>query len=147
MPGDCDTGSGATARTAANQPLSAALAPLGLQIVELEAVDYSDNPIVGKFGEGGADLPDYRWAVETWDTVVGPGLTRSMDRDAFAERDLSRGAAVFRRSADVYDLFLGPSAVTLSRRPDGTYNVVVGRHRIHAARQLGIRTLPARILQ
>jgi ParB-like chromosome segregation protein Spo0J len=33
----------------------------------------------------------------------------------------------------------------LDRRPDGTLNVVNGRHRIEIARELGITSLPAQV--
>jgi hypothetical protein len=139
-------GGGAGRSAPAVDPMSTALRPLGLQMVDLAEVDYSDNPIVGDFGRGGAKVADYRWAVETWDTVVAPGVARNQGRDGFAERDGGRDAPAFRRTADVYDMFLGNDAITLSRRPNGTYDVIGGRHRIEVARRLGIDSLPARVL-
>ncbi|MEV6850927.1 hypothetical protein [Actinoplanes sp. NPDC051411] len=127
--------------------LNSVLASLGVESVDLSQVDFSDNPIVGdKFGEGGADLPDYRWAAETWENVIRPGLADSLTRDDFEARDTERAAAPFRHTAIVFDLFLGEEAITLERRPNGTYNVLRGRHRIEAARQLGIESLPAKVL-
>lgn len=119
----------------------------GLQDIELATIDFSENPLVGVFGKGGAKLVDYRWAVETWENVVRPGLQRSMSRDDFAERDRAREAQPLRRTADVYDLFLGDTdQIVVSRSADGRYDVINGRHRILVARQLGITTLPGRIV-
>lgn len=110
-------------------------------------VDYSDNPIVGAFGKGGANRSDYEWATETWASTVASGIDRGLTRDDFAERDTQRKAPPFRRTADVYDLFTGDSQITLSRRANGTLEVINGRHRIEVARHLGIHSLPARIIQ
>jgi hypothetical protein len=120
----------------------------GLDQVDLSRVDYTDNPVVGAFGKGGATLTDYRWAVETWESVVRPGVEeQNLTRDDFAERDQDREAPPLRRTADVYDLFLGDSSqIVLSQRADGSLDVINGRHRIEAARQLGIEHLPGRIL-
>jgi ParB-like chromosome segregation protein Spo0J len=43
-------------------------------------------------------------------------------------------------------MFLGDDPIRLSRRPDGTFDVIGGRHRIQVARQLGIGSLPARVM-
>jgi hypothetical protein len=141
-------GHGSSNSTASSITLSNDLADeREMQDVELSNVDYSDNPIAGSFEKGGAKLADYRWAVETWETVVRPGVNRGMSRDDFAQRDRERGASPFRRTADVHDLFLGDSdRILLSRRSDGRFDVVNGRHRVHVARQLGIKSLPARIV-
>lgn len=132
------TGEGASA---------AAVRALGMEDVGLGSVDFSDNPITGSLGHGGASVVDYRWAVETWEGVVRAGVGRGLKRDDFAARDEARGAAPMRRTADVYDLFLGDTdRIVLSKRADGTYDVVNGRHRVEAARQLGINSLPARVV-
>ena len=111
-------------------------------------MDFSDNPIIGAFGRGDAGLADYRWSVETWESVVRPGLNRGLDRSAFEQRDQARRASPLRRTADVFDLFLGDSdQIVLSRRADGRYDVVNGRHRIQVARELGISVLPARVIR
>ena len=122
---------------------AAKLAAMGLQEVELDRIDFSDNPVVDG-GRGGASLVDYRWAAETWESTVKPGLATGMTRDDFAARDAARDAQPLRRTADVYDMFVGSDAIRLSLRPNGTWDVIGGRHRIEAARQLGIRSLPAR---
>jgi hypothetical protein len=118
----------------------------GLTMVDISQVDFSENPIVGNFGRGGVERADYSWAVETWESVVRPGVEKGLTRDDFATRDSERAAAPLRRTTDVYDLFLGDTAhIRLSRRRDGTLNVIEGRHRIQIARDLGIDRLPAEI--
>ncbi|MHA6784694.1 hypothetical protein ACVGOW_27405 [Pseudonocardia saturnea] len=113
---------------------------------DVATADFSDNPIVGNFTrDPGMSRADYRWAVQTWDEVVRPGLDRGLTRDDFATRDAQRGAPPLRRTADVHDMFLGDEPITLNRRPDGSYEVNGGRHRIAIARELGISHLPGKV--
>lgn len=120
------------------------LADRGFTDVDVALADYSDNPIIGKFGRGGLDRADYRWAVTTWDEVIRPGLDQGMTRDDFAARDAARGARPPRSYAEVYDMFLGQDPIRIDRHPDGTLHVGSGRHRIEVARELGVTRLPAK---
>jgi hypothetical protein len=125
---------------------SAFFGAMGLSSVEVSQADFADNPIIGNFGRGGATRADYRWAVQTWDEVVGPGVARGMERPDFEARDTARGATPLRRTAAVYDMFLGDmDRIRLSRGPDGTLDVTNGRHRLEVARELGIRSLPGQV--
>ena len=47
---------------------------------------------------------------------------------------------------DVYHSYHGPEAVALEAKPDGTYDVINGRHRIVAARDAGLTTVPAKVI-
>lgn len=139
-----DAAFGATAAapgTASSDPLE----PLGLQDVSVEAADLEDSPIVGGFGRGGTTRSDYRWAVQTWADLVEPGIRRGMTRVDFAQRDTDNASPPLRRAADVYDLFLGSDRIRVDQRPDGSLDVVNGRHRLAIARELGIRTLPGQV--
>lgn len=123
-----------------------AVGAYGLEPVAVAALDFADNPIIGEFGRGGMKAADYRWLVETWDAVVAPGLARGLTRDDFAARDAKRDAQPGRRTTDVYDCFLGDTdRIRLTRRPDGSFDVINGRHRIEVARQLGVTSLPGEV--
>jgi ParB-like chromosome segregation protein Spo0J len=121
------------------------LADHGLTDIDVAEAGFADNPITGSFGRGGRTRADYRWAVTTWDQVVRPGLDRGMCRDDFAARDAARGSTPPRRSADVYDMFLGTGPVRVERLADGRLNVIDGRHRLAAAGELGVTHLPAAV--
>lgn len=116
----------------------------GLADIDVNSADIGTNPIIGKFGRGDTTLADYRWAVETWDSVVRPGIDRGMTRDDFVARDDQRAAGPLRRTADVYDMFLR-DPVRVTRLPNGRYDVTGGRHRLEVARQLGVTRLPAQV--
>jgi len=136
--------SGSTAPTKST-PSTSSLSDYGLTSVPLDQVDFSDNPILDDYTGGGLTKADYRWAVETWAQVVGPGHQRGMGRDEFAAWDIAHGAMPPRSTARVFDLFLGSNRIKISRRLDGSFDVIGGRHRIEVARELGITDLPAEV--
>lgn len=118
----------------------------GVVDVPIEHANFDDNPILGTFGRGGATLADYRWAAETWETVVRPGVLAGKTRADFERQDLAAGRRTgYRRLGGVYDMFLGDEPIRFSRRADGTLDVANGRHRVQVARQLGITHLPGRM--
>ena len=122
------------------------LAGLGMTSVSVSAADLGDMPAQVGFNRGGLSRGDYRWAVQTWNDTVGPGIARGMTREDFEARDNRKPCAPpLRRTADVYDLFLGPDAIRADRRPDGSLNIGNGRHRLQIARELGIKDLPGRV--
>jgi hypothetical protein len=58
---------------------------------------------------------------------------------AYSEQGYVRGYR------DVYHAYYGNDAIALSQRPDGSYEIINGRHRIALAREVGIKQLPARV--
>lgn len=127
------------------------LATLGLADIDVSSARLDDNPVLdddrsqGTFGKGGLSRADYRWAVQTWSDTVGPGVAGGKTREAFAERDNRSGAQPLRRTADVYDMFVGTDRIRADRRPDGSLDIVNGRHRLLIARELGIKSLPGQV--
>ncbi len=128
-----------------------ALASLGLTEINVNAADLDENPILddhrsqGTFGKGGLSRADYRWAVQTWHDVVGPGVANGKTREDFAALDTRSGAGPLRRRADVYDMFLGDDRIRVDRKSDGSLNIVNGRHRLFIAQELGVRSLPGQV--
>jgi len=135
-------------------PLGNELAPLGLALLDVGSADLEENPILDdstdtqpyKFGRDGLTRADYRWLVQTWDDVVGPGVASGQSRDDFEERDALSNAVPTRRTVDVYDLFIKPdNRIEVERREDGSLRVLNGRHRFLIARELGIKSLPGKV--
>ncbi len=143
-------GGGSSGGTSA-APVTNSLAGMGLAELDVDSAELDDNPILddhrlqGKFGKGGLSRADYRWAVQTWHDTVGPGVASGKTRDHFAERDSQSNAQPLRRTADVYDMFLGTDRIVADRRADGSLNIVNGRHRLLIARELGIKNLPGQV--
>ncbi|MGQ0678807.1 MAG: hypothetical protein ACT4OM_03980 [Actinomycetota bacterium] len=144
-------GGGGQAISASAASAVSAIDSTGLTDLDVSSADLDDNPILdddrsqGVFGKGGLSRADYRWAVQTWDDIVGPGVAAGKTREDFAERDARSNAQQLRRTADIYDMFLGSDRIRVDRRPDGSLDVVNGRHRLLIARELGIKTLPGQV--
>lgn len=123
----------------------------GLSSVDVSAADLDENPVLddhgslGTFGKGGLSRADHRWAVQTWNDTVGPGVASGKTRDDFAERDARSNAQPLRRTADVFDMFVGTDRIRAERRPNGSLNIINGRHRLLIARELGIKDLPGEV--
>lgn len=128
-----------------------ALAATGLAELDVACADLDENPILddakaqGTFGKGGLTRADFRWAVQTWNDVVGPGVAAGKTREHFVERDARSNAVPLRRTADVYDMFLGSDRIRVDRQPDGSLNIINGRHRFQIARELGVKSLPGQV--
>ena len=82
-----------------------------------------------------------------------PALAQGADADTFDAWDKanqignSSTDSYVRGYTDVYHTYYdGSEVVAVERRPDGTYDVTNGRHRIFAARQAGLSTIPAKVL-
>jgi hypothetical protein len=124
---------------------------MGLAELDVNDADLDENPILDNdhsretFGKGGLSRADYRWAVQTWNDTVGPGVTSGKTREHFAARDTRSSAKPLRRTADVYDMFLGTDRIRADRQPDGSLNIINGRHRLLIARELGINSLPGEV--
>jgi hypothetical protein len=124
---------------------------MGLADFDVSAAYLDENPILDDdrprpiFGKGGLSRADYRWAVQTLNDTVGPGVASGKTREDFAERDARSNAQPLRRTADVYDMFLGTDRIRADRQPDGSLNIVNGRHRLLIARELGIKNLPGQV--
>jgi len=136
-----------------NGDRGSALAGVGLAELDVGSADMDENPILDDdkakrtFGKGGLSRADYRWAVQTWNDVVGPGVANGQQREAFVERDAQSNAVPLRRTADVYDMFVGSDRIRADRRADGSINIINGRHRFQIARELGIKTLPGQVFE
>jgi len=117
----------------------------GIQAVDLELVDLSGSPVAdtGDFhkvsaqemGEGFRKLQD----------VVAPAVAQGGDGDHFSRLDAAQGLDYAHGSRRIYDAFYGQDCIRLDKIGD-RYQVVNGYHRLFIARQLGIKTLPARVI-
>ena len=149
--GGAGIGGGGSGSTSTAKAGGSALASMGLADLDVSFAQLDENPILDSnhpkatFGKGGLSRADYRWAVQTWNDTVGPGIANGKTREDFAERDTRLNAPPLRRTADVYDMFLGTDRIRADRQSDGSLNIVNGRHRLLIARELGIKNLPGQV--
>jgi len=123
------------------------LSPYDVEMVDVRTLDFADNPVVGKFARGDLEVADYDWLVDTWTSVVGPGVQAGMKKEDFEALDERSGAVATRRTADVFDLFLGDARLRASQLDDGTWLLDHGRHRVTRALAKGVYYLPVRLFR
>ena len=95
-----------------------------------------------------ASPEDVAWVVERWDSVVSRVVARGGSPEELQARDERDGMlGTRRRLAGVWETFLGTEPIRIEVRTDGSVHVLDGRHRIEAARRLGVAKLPAQIVR
>jgi hypothetical protein len=115
-------------------------------MVPLAADDVTDSTDTGPGDfRGDATADNLGWWLTALHEVVLPAMRHGYGADYLAERDAAEGLAGIRSYLSCYRGFFGDSAVKLSLRPDGRYDVTNGYHRLWLARQRGETDIPARI--
>jgi hypothetical protein len=66
--------------------------------------------------------------------------------DDFMAEDQAAGLDYAHGKRRVYDLYYGSDPVTLNKMGE-KYDIVSGRHRVFAAKELGLSTIPARVIE
>lgn len=127
-------------------PKSAPGIPDGFAMVPLDQIDDSDGSVTSPadFGKGYSS-EDLRWGYDALERVVMPAIAIGRGMDYFRDRDARESLQGTRSYADTSSGFFGSDAIKLAVRPDGTYTVENGYHRIWVARQMGRTSVPARI--
>ncbi|GAB2736883.1 hypothetical protein GCM10027090_05300 [Sinomonas soli] len=121
--------------------------PAGFMMVPVDLIDQTENPIGGPrdFGKG-YSIEDLDYAFDLLTTQVLPGLAAGLNPSSFATTDQANGSHGVRSLSDTYSGFFGGDAIRLELRPDGTYGITNGRHRIFVAGRFGRQHVPARIV-
>lgn len=83
--------------------------------------------------------------IRTLEAVVRPAVEQGKDADYFSDLDAQQGLSDSQGYRRIYDAFYGQDAITLERAGNG-YQVLNGFHRLYIARELGITSLPARVI-
>ena len=114
--------------------------------VQLSAIDTSDREISAADYQKGYSPDDLKWAYHALHEVVMPGVAAGHGRDYFARRDAAEGRQGTRSYSDTFGGFFGDDAIRLERRGD-KYVVTNGYHRIWIAKQMGLQSVPARVVE
>ncbi|MFX1355112.1 MAG: hypothetical protein ACFFGP_14250 [Promethearchaeota archaeon] len=118
----------------------------GIQDVSVDHVDLSDSPVqdAGDFHKVSHEemVDGFRKLEEE----VRPAVAKSADADDFSRLDEDRGLDYEHGYRRVYDAFYGNNSIRLDKVGD-SYSVVNGYHRLAVARELGLKTVPARVIE
>jgi hypothetical protein len=117
-----------------------------VEIVSLSSIDSSDSNVTGPESFEKISWADAQWSTDALASVVAPAVSQGKGRDYFVGRDRREERSGVRSYTGVYDGYFGSDrAIKLSRGPDGRFSVTNGYHRIWAAQQAGLTSLPARV--
>lgn len=117
----------------------------GMVVVPLSAIDTTQSTVAGPASFQKVSYPEMQRGLNVLDEVVLPSVRAGADGDYFSRLDEARGVPYGQGTRRVYDAFFGDSAVLLNR-VGNRYTVTNGQHRIFLARELGMTSLPARVL-
>lgn len=121
--------------------------PVGCHMIPVNMIDQAESPIDGPqdFGKG-YSIEDLNYAFDLLEGEILPDLANGADASSFSERDRARGMYGTRSLSDTYSGFLdrwSNNVIKLELRPDGTYRIANGRHRVYVAAQSGRQFVPA----
>jgi hypothetical protein len=122
----------------------------GINNVALDKINPTDIQSANDFGDP-QKYAGMRREAEMLQQMA-PSLSQGADVETFHQWDQANQIGHYtpegyvRGYADVYHSYHGDEAVALSTREDGMYDVINGRHRLVAARDVGLQEVPARIL-
>lgn len=128
--------------------VSTLLTPVGgtpLMSVPVSRIDLTDSSVIGPSSYQKVAYDEMRRGMNQLDEVVLPAVRQGADGDYFTRLDESRSLDYEHGYRQVYDSFFGDSGILLDARPDGSYGVINGYHRIHLAQELNWLTIPARV--
>lgn len=116
-----------------------------IEDVPVAAVDQSDSHVhgPGDFEKVSRDVMVSGF--ERLQNVVRPAVARGAGSDDFARMDAERGLAYPDGYQRVFDAFYGGDRIRLERHA-GQYTVINGFHRLAVARDLGIDSVPAEVI-
>ncbi|MEW6277167.1 MAG: hypothetical protein AB1758_00990 [Candidatus Eremiobacterota bacterium] len=113
----------------------------------IRQVRLADLPVVDPGAFEKVTMEEMRTGLETLQSMLpeiesGQGSTSGY----WADRDRQAGLSTPEGRERIFDAFFGDSAIRLEKDGD-TYDIVNGRHRIWLARQMGLQSLPARVVE
>jgi len=118
----------------------------GIKNVPLNKIDVSDSYV--KSPEDFKKVPHNEMVngFKVLEEEVRPDVEKGATADRFRVRDQARGIEYPNGSQRVYDAFYGHDAIRLEY--DGEkYRVINGYHRLYIAQELGLSTVPARVIE
>jgi hypothetical protein len=129
----------------ADAPPETSIGTTDLFAAPLDRIDTSESGVTGRESFRKTGYATMREGTQRLDEVVLPAVRNGAGGEHFAAMDAQRGLDYEHGYQRVYDAFFGDDSLRLDARADGSYGVTNGYHRIYVARELGLRTLPARI--
>lgn len=119
---------------------------VGIQNVPVDKIDDSDTYVHGPEDFKKVSREDMVHGLETLQSEVRPAVENGADKEYFRSLDQARGFDYPSGTQRIYEAFYGQDAIRLDKIGD-SYLVENGYHRIYTAKELGLDTIPARVIE
>ena len=118
----------------------------GIQDVSVDRVGLRDSPVHNESDFRKVSKAEMLEGFEKLETTVRPAVGKGADGDYFSDLDKAQGLDYEHGYRRVYDSFYGNEPIRLEKTGD-TYNVVNGYHRLAIAKEIGLTTVPAWVVE
>jgi hypothetical protein len=118
----------------------------GIRDVPLAQVDLRDSPVHDTSDFHKVSREEMVEGFRKLEEEVRPAVERGATGDYFSQLDKEQGLDYEHGYRRVYDAFYGDSCIRLEKVGD-SYAVVNGYHRLAVARELGLKTVPAQVIE
>lgn len=119
---------------------------IGIVDVDLAKIDLSDSPVHGPDDFHKVSYEEMKDGFEKLQNDVLPAVEQGANGDDFWQMDQERSSEYREGFQRVYDAFYGDSSIRLTK-VDDHYEVVNGYHRLYVAKEMGLSSVPARVIQ
>ena len=119
---------------------------LGMVDVSLDAIDLSDSWVKGTGDFHKVPYGTMVEGVRNFKGIVQPAVKQGANGDYFSEMDRRAGLDYEHGYRRLYDAFYGSEPIRLNKMGD-RYTVTGGYHRLMVARELGLETIPASVVE
>jgi hypothetical protein len=118
----------------------------GIQDVPVDKIDDSDTYVNSTDDFHKVSHEEMVRGFNTLQSDVRPAVEKGADVEHFRKLDQQRGLEYENGTQRVYEAFYGKDAVRLDKVGD-RYLATNGFHRIYVAKELGLATIPARVIE
>ena len=118
----------------------------GMHDVPLESIDVSDSSVHSESGFQKVSHEEMVRGFQDLEREVRPAVEQGADGEHFRSLDEQHGLDYQHGCHKVYEAFYGSDAIRLNKVGD-SYEVVNGYHRLYVAEELGLDTVPARVIE
>ena len=126
-------------------PVTGARANAPVQSISVDQIDLSDSPITGTGDFHKASAQEMVEGFHKLQDVVAPAVAGGADGDYFSQLDAAQGLDYSNGYRCVYDAFYGDGAIILEK-VGNSFQVLNGYHRLFVAGQLGVKSVPAKVV-
>ncbi|GIV78341.1 MAG: hypothetical protein KatS3mg050_2735 [Litorilinea sp.] len=130
-------------------PLKEALETIpdhGIREIPLGQIDWEEMGGLAQDDYHKVSAEEMREGLRKMVEVVRPAVQQGATAEDFSHMDEERGLDYPHGYRRIYDAFYGPHECIVVEKVGDRYQVLNGRHRLWLAREMGMKSLPARVL-